>query len=260
MLANYHTHTFRCHHAIGSDREFIEKAIYAGIKILGFSDHCPWVYKNGYVSDIRMTPDEVGEYFSSFTSLKKAYANDIKIYIGFEAEYIPELIEEQDKFLSGFPLDFMILGEHSTAPEYESIYTGRASDNEAALKKYVDLSIEAMNSGRYLYMAHPDLFNFTGADDIYEKHYTRLCECLKALDVPIEINLLGVADRRHYTSEKFLSIAKKVGNKAIIGLDAHIPDAFGDSGNIKKCYALADKYSLEIVEFLEIDKSKKLLP
>ena len=39
MIANYHTHTWRCHHADGTEREYVENAIAAGIKILGFSDH-----------------------------------------------------------------------------------------------------------------------------------------------------------------------------------------------------------------------------
>ena len=47
---NYHTHTTRCKHASGEDREYVEKAIESGLKILGFSDHCPWVFEDGYVS------------------------------------------------------------------------------------------------------------------------------------------------------------------------------------------------------------------
>ena len=27
MIANYHTHTYRCHHASGVERDYIEKAI-----------------------------------------------------------------------------------------------------------------------------------------------------------------------------------------------------------------------------------------
>ena len=41
MRANYHTHTPRCRHAVGSEREYIEQAIEAGMEILGFSDHTP---------------------------------------------------------------------------------------------------------------------------------------------------------------------------------------------------------------------------
>ena len=96
MFANYHTHTQRCGHAIGEDREYIEQAVKNGFGILGFSDHCPWVFPDDYVSDMRMSPQMVDDYFQSLTDLKKEYQNDIKIYIGFESEYIPELVEAQD--------------------------------------------------------------------------------------------------------------------------------------------------------------------
>ncbi|MFR7473117.1 MAG: PHP domain-containing protein, partial [Ruminococcus sp.] len=89
MLANYHTHTARCQHAVGEDREYVECAIAGGIQVLGFSDHCPWVNPNGYVSGIRMTPEQLDGYVTSLTDLKREYADDIQIYIGLEAEYIP---------------------------------------------------------------------------------------------------------------------------------------------------------------------------
>ena len=74
MFANYHTHTYRCQHASGSDREYVEAAIETGLKVLGFSDHCPWVYQDKeFVSKIRMTPAQVDGYFSSLEGLKKEY-------------------------------------------------------------------------------------------------------------------------------------------------------------------------------------------
>ena len=100
MLANYHTHTKRCQHARGEDREYVESAIAHGMKVLGFSDHCPWVFGDGYVSGTRMRPDQLDDYFRSLTELKREYSSDIKIYIGFEAEYIPELMEAQDRLLA----------------------------------------------------------------------------------------------------------------------------------------------------------------
>mgnify|MGYP004576416305 CR=1 FL=1 len=36
---NYHTHTFRCGHAIGNDEEYVLEAIALGLNTLGFSDH-----------------------------------------------------------------------------------------------------------------------------------------------------------------------------------------------------------------------------
>ena len=43
MQENYHTHTYRCRHAIGSEEEYIRKAIDGGLKVLGFSDHTPFL-------------------------------------------------------------------------------------------------------------------------------------------------------------------------------------------------------------------------
>ncbi len=251
MFANYHTHTSRCHHAIGEDREYVEHAIAHGMKELGFSDHCPWVFDDGYVSHIRMTPKEVEGYFRSLTDLKREYASDIKIYIGFEAEYIPQLVEKQDRLLEDYPLDYMIMGQHFNDPENRGAYMGVPTSDERLLVQYVDRIIEGMESGRYLYLAHPDLLDFTGSDELYEKEFTRLCTYLKSKDIPLEINLLGLRDSRHYPCDKFFRIAQRVGNKAIIGCDAHFPHALSDEAPIEKCRRFAENYGLELVEKLE---------
>ena len=251
MFANYHTHTERCRHAAGSDRDFIEQAIEGGIKVLGFSDHCPWVFDGGYVSEIRMTPSEVEGYFRSLTELRSEYAGDIKIYIGFEAEYIPQLVEAQDKLLADYPLDYMIMGQHFNDPEYEGAYMGASVYEESLLIQYVDRIIEGMESGRYRYLAHPDLIRYMGSSEEYEKHMTRLCTYLKSKSIPVEINLLGMTGGRHYPSYRFFSIAQNVGNTAIIGCDAHLPRALCDSSAVERGRRFAEKFGLEIVETLD---------
>ena len=92
MRTNYHTHTTRCLHATGSDEEFVLSAIKGGYQELGFSDHTPWKYHTDYVSDIRMTPEELPEYVESLRSLQKKYKDQISIKIGLECEYFPEYI------------------------------------------------------------------------------------------------------------------------------------------------------------------------
>lgn len=251
MLANYHTHTSRCGHARGTDREYVERAIEAGFDVLGFADHCPWVFSDGYVSGIRMRAADVDGYFSSLTDLKKEYADDIKLYIGFEAEYIPALIEAQDRLLADYPLDYMIMGQHFNNPESCGVYMGVPTSDEGILREYIDRIIEGMESGRYRYLAHPDLLDFTGSAELYEEQFTRLCEYLRSRDIPVEINLLGMMSGRHYPCERFFSIAKKVGNKAIIGCDAHIPEFLCDKSAVKLGRKFAEVFGLEVVESLE---------
>lgn len=249
MLANYHTHTKRCHHASGEDREYVEAAIQAGLQILGFADHCPWIFpKPDFVSGIRLAPWEVDGYFSSLESLKKEYAKDIKIYIGFETEHCPDMIPAQDKLLADYPVDYMICGQHFLKAEYESNYAGRPHADEEFLKGYVDTAIEGMKSGRYLYLAHPDLINFTGEEELYCQHMKRLCLAMKEVDIPLEINVLGLWEGRRYPSRRFLELAKETGNKAIIGIDAHSPKQLLNAETVECAKALCKEYGLQLVD------------
>ena len=248
MYANYHTHTARCQHASGQDREYIEAAIEAGIQILGFSDHCPWIFPDGYISSIRMAPTEVENYVFSLETLRKEYEKDIKLLIGLEAEYLPSLMEAQERLLEDLPLDYMILGQHFLDAENKSTFTGTPGNDESTLKTYVDMVIEAIETGKYLYVAHPDLIHYTGSDAIYEKHMLRLCQYLKSKNVPLEINMLGAFQGRHYPSDKFLRIVQKAGNTCIIGIDAHAPEQLLNKEGEIICKKITDQYQLTLCE------------
>ncbi len=249
MLANYHTHTKRCRHATGEDREYVEAAIQAGFQILGFADHCPWIYKRkDFVSGIRMTPQEVDDYFYSLEALKKEYAKDIKIYIGFETEHCPDLLEAQDALLKGYPLDYMILGQHFLGAEYDTIYVGRKHPSEEILKGYVDMVVEGICSGRYLYLAHPDLVNFTGEEELYYRYMKQLCVAAREADIPLEINILGLWEGRQYPAKRFWEIAGETGNKAVIGMDAHSPQQLLNAETVERAAALCAEHGLFLVD------------
>jgi histidinol-phosphatase (PHP family) len=223
MLMNLHTHTTRCRHASGEDREYVLAAIEAGYEVLGFADHCPWVYPDAFVSGIRMRASETDGYFDSLLQLRREYEKDIQIRIGFEAEYMPPLMDAQTKFLSEYPLDYMILGQHFIGPECNENYVGRETKDGARLTAYVDLCIEGAKTGKYLYLAHPDVIHFIGDTAVYEKEMRRLCKEMKAMDIPLEMNVLGLATGRNYPDSRFWEIAKETGNKVILGMDAHDP-------------------------------------
>ena len=247
MLANYHTHTRRCHHAVGEDREYVEAAVAAGYRVLGFADHVPWVYPGDYVSPTRMTPAETEDYFRSLTDLKKEYAGDITIYIGFESEYLPGLLPAQDRLLADYPVDYMILGQHFVTPEPEGHYTGFDGDRDG-LVAYTDSIIEGMETGRYIYTAHPDLYRYRGEGT--EEQFRRICRYMKEKELPVEINILGIATGRHYPSSLFLNIAAEEGCSAIIGVDAHDPKAFERTGLIRRGEEIAEKFGLPLVDLL----------
>ena len=252
MKANYHTHTVRCHHAVGDEREYIENAIDAEMKILGFSDHTPQYFKSGYVSGMRMTPDEAPGYVSCIKNLAEEYSGKIKIYTGFEAEYFPSLFPELKRFCTEHGVDYMIMGQHFLNNEDGGYYVGSGSSDRKMLKKYVDEVIEGINTGCFSYIAHPDVFLCLSDADWYYTENERLCEAAKALGIPLEINMLGLMGRRHYPSERFFKIAAKVGNDVIIGCDAHSPDMLLNTEMQKNAYDFAISLGLKPLEELEL--------
>ena len=52
-LVNYHTHTWRCQHASGTEEDYVRAAVAAGFKVLGFADHTPWPYESGPARALR---------------------------------------------------------------------------------------------------------------------------------------------------------------------------------------------------------------
>lgn len=92
-MQNFHTHTYRCHHAKGTDREYVEAAIKAGYTEIGFSDHVAYPFPNGHYSTFRMELDKTEDYVNSIRALQEEYKDKIIIRLGFEAEYYPEIFE-----------------------------------------------------------------------------------------------------------------------------------------------------------------------
>ena len=71
MICNLHAHTFRCNHASGTEREYIENAIAAGMKIYGFADHAPYPFPEGYYSGFRMRPELQEDYVNTLLALRE---------------------------------------------------------------------------------------------------------------------------------------------------------------------------------------------
>ena len=245
MIANYHTHTARCGHAFGTEREYIEKAIAGGLKILGFSDHTPQLYPNGYVSPDKMLPSQLEDYVDTVLRLKDEYKNDITIHLGLEVEYYPMMWEALLRFLEPYPIEYMLLGQHYVDNEIDNPpYSGRRTDSLERLHAYCTQCMEALETGRFLYSAHPDLLNYAGSDELYVKEMGALCRFCRERGIPLELNLLGLRDHRRYPRDLFWEVAAEEGNAVVLGSDAHTPgDVYSDQ-DLADAYALLDRCGL----------------
>ncbi len=245
---NYHTHTARCNHADGTDREYVEAAIQTGVKTLGFSDHAPYLFPNtDYYSSFRMKTDELFDYAESVRALQKEYANDIRILLGFELEYYPAFHTEEMKFLSQVKPDYCIMGQHFGGNEIHDVYAPH-TENETNFRAYIKQVIEGLKTGDFAYLAHPDLAGYRYPKAVYEEVYQTLCEEAKTLNIPLEINLLGLRTNRHYPDRRLFEIAAKVGNKIVLGVDAHSPDHFHHKQSVETAMQMVKELNLQLIE------------
>lgn len=255
-MKNYHTHTTRCGHALGKDREYVEAAIKSGIEELGFSDHAPMIFENDHISAFRMALSDTEDYVNSVRSLQNEYKDEISIKLGFELEYYPALFKKELEYLKSFNYDYLILGQHYTDNEFEKTahYSGRKTYSVAILDKYINQCIEGLSTGEFAYIAHPDLINYSGNKELYVAKMTYFCEKLKELDVPLEFNLLGFSDKRNYPNRNFWEIVSEVGNKIIIGFDAHNPTVLGNLNTYNNALKYLNELNITPVEAINLKK------
>ena len=250
MIANYHTHTYRCHHAEGSEAEYIENAVQGGLKILGFTDHTP--YGIPFPQPFRMTPEELPGYVQTLRALAERYRDQIKILTGVEVEYYPGHFPAHLDFLRENGVQYMILGQHFLGNETGEPSSARATEDVGILERYVEQSAEGLRTGAFTYFAHPDLIHFVGSGDVYARQMRRLCEAAKETDTPLEINLLGIRDSRHYPDERFWAVAGEVGNAVVLGSDAHAPGDVCDSASERVALGLVKKYGLHLLDTIQL--------
>ena len=250
MLCNYHTHTERCRHAIGEDREYVESAITAGLKILGFSDHAPYIFDGNYYSYYRMFIEQTEEYVNSVLSLKKEYQKDIDIRLGFELEYYPDKHQREMEFLKNFNPDYIIMGQHFVGCEPNGVYVAGGCDDNF-LKSYVEQCIEGLKTGDFTYLAHPDIAGYDYSPSAIDSYYGKLLRYCKSENIPIEINVLGITSNRWYSKRKIFELAENIANEVIIGIDAHSPSAITKSA-FDTANSLINGLNLNLIEKLNI--------
>ena len=217
-MFNLHTHTYRCHHAKGTDEEYVIKAIENGYDLIGFSDHAPYLFPNGYVSSFRMLPSDAQNYADSIKELREKYKGKIDIKLGFELEYYPRLIDREIEFLKSLDYDYLILGQHYVDNEYEdyAIYSDSPTKSLAVLDKYISQVILGAKSGLFTYIAHPDLINFKGDNKLYIQKMTYMANELKKLDIPLRRFKTGTPSRVNRKSIDFSNLEEQDGDEETV--------------------------------------------
>lgn len=260
---NYHSHTFRCGHASGSDEEYVLAAIEAGFKTIGFSDHVMLPYNSQ--PGIRGDYIELEGYASNVSFLKAKYKGKIDILLGFEAEWLGKNMGVYyEKLLSEKGFDYLILGQHCRL-EKGMLHWYRGEDKKESLKNYAKDITEGMKSGLFAYVAHPDHFMiwYGDWDEECEKAAHKICQVAKEMDLPLEVNMNPSRGGRRnekgkpvvqiYPYPDFWDIVKEEGCKVILGVDAHNPKDYARQ-DYEWAFSFCEDHGLKPIGKLNLPK------
>lgn len=257
---NLHTHTARCGHAEGLDVQYIQSAIQAGITVLGFSEHIPYIEMR--LPTCRMFYEHKKEYISSLNNLKELYKEHLEILVGYEIEYLDEHLEYLLQMKK--ECDYFILGQHFKYLGYE--YDCYCSDEDVMI--YAKQIVSALKHNIITYVAHPDYY-MLGRRTFNEYCIEASHMIAKAsiqYDVPLEINLNGFHyGKKTYTMmngsfvqcypypfREFWEIISSYGCKVVYGFDAHSPIAFMEEDRLQEANKILQGIQLNFIDNIKL--------
>ena len=247
MLPDLHVHTARCGHAQGVPKDYLACARRLGLAYLGFADHLPlyWLPPEERDRGLAMPEEELPGYVEEVLSLK-GRVGGVAVALGIEADYIPGFEERLRKLLSKHPFDYVLGAVH--------FIDGWGFDNPACLEgyaawkvddlyaRYFELVLQAVRSGLFDVLAHPDLvkkFGYRPGTDV-RGLYEEVAGAMAGASVCVEVNTAGlrVPAQEIYPSLEFLKACRRHGVPAAVGSDAHHP------GHVAWAWPLAREWLL----------------
>lgn len=212
ILADYHTHTIYSH-GKGTIEENVKVAISKGIKTIGISDHG---YKH---MTYGVKEKNIYTMREEIDNLKEKYQN-INILLGMECNILDEHgnIDMNDSIRG--VCDYVMAGYHfGSKPHSFKSFFNHCDNYIIKSKKAKDHNTKAIINA----MKKNDLFIITHPGDKGDVYIEEIAKVAKDTDTRLEIN----------SSHGFLNCdqikkIKHIGNKFIIGSDAHVPINVGN--------------------------------
>lgn len=181
MPFSHHSHSgqFCPGHAKDSLEEVIQTAIRKKMKVFCLTEHMPRHEQDFYPEEIESGQTEQwhseneAAYWTEANRLRKKYASQINLIIGFECDWIrPESKTLINNSLSRFPFEFFIGSLHHTLtipidydrPMYEEARNRAGGSDERLFEAYFDEQLDMLQKLRPLVVGHFDLIRLKSDD------------------------------------------------------------------------------------------------
>jgi len=263
-LPDYHVHTRRCGHAGGASEDFVRRALALGLREIAFTDHVPLYFLPLERRDpkLAMGEEEFDDYVAEVEALRRAFAGEIPVRLGLEADYAEGREEDLKHWLARADWDVVLGSVHWVAGGWiDDPSTSPARfDREgvgALYGEYYRLLALAARSGLFDVLTHFDLPKKHGhrpAAPFVEAEEAALAAA-KTAGCAIEISSAGLRKpvAELYPEPRLLARAAALGIPVTFSSDAHAPAEVGWG------YAstLAAAREAGVREFVTFEKRRK---
>ena len=224
MIANYHSHSRWCRHGVGEIEDYIVKAISLGFTEMAITEHVPQPVGFSWIPY-----EELAQYDQTFNEAIRKYSGQIKIYKGFECEYVKSSLDYYKRLQEEMGYTFLIHGQHESGEQRQVNSFALKTRDEA--KVYCEYVCDGIASGMFKLLCHPDviLCSYPGLWDAnLEEIFHTIFKTCEEYHMPVEVNASGLREERGYPSKLVYDIARKYDLRFILNADAHHPEHLYD--------------------------------
>ena len=212
ILADYHTHTVYSH-GKGSIEDNVKEAISKGIKTIGISDHG---YKH---MTYGVKSKNIYKMREEIDNLNLKYTN-IDILLGMECNILDENGNIDINDNTADLLDYVMAGYHfGSTPTSISGMINHCKNYLLKSQKSKEYNTNAIINT----MKKNNIFIITHPGDKGDVYIEEIAKVAKETNTKLEIN-----SSHGFLNANQLKRIKHIGNKFIIGSDAHKPENVGD--------------------------------
>jgi len=245
IRTNFHTHSLFCD---GKDtiEAFVKAALEHDFQRLGFSGHAPVPIDNGFA----IRSGSLQNYCDSVRQNQQKYKDQIEVFLGLEADFIPGVSIPFNELRESCGLDYIIGSVHLVSnkesgelwfidgPDRDIYDLGMKNlfgdDIRAAVSAYFEQVKTMIQQERPDIVGHIDKIKmhnnerfFSTSDKWYSDLMIEVLEASAEIGAIVEVNPRGVYKGRCeelFPGKEWLPLMKEMGIQVMLNSDAHHPD------------------------------------
>jgi len=237
IFFDYHSHHYRCGHASGTMRDYIDRAIAMGMRSFGVSDHGPAYFFAGIdhaLPGTQMAVSELPAYVEEALALKAEYADRIDVRVGIEADFVEGKEGELAALLASQPFDYVLGSVHYAYSR--SIFARERwteEEPEAVWRDYYRLEALAARSGLFDILSHltaVEAYSPPLPDSLAAEIYPSVADAVAESGCLVEINTSGyrkMGGDEPFPDRRMLRLLRDRGVPLTFGADSHRPAEVG---------------------------------